>query len=152
GFAEYSWVIVGLAAVPSTIVWSWCAERMGHIQALMIAFLLQAIGVVLPVWSPNVLGITLGAILFGGTFLGITALSMTAARLMRSAKSGEAIGLMTGFFGIGQILGPIGAGIAAKWTNSYSLSLILAAFIIGGAVGLLLIGWAINRSVSTGRP
>jgi len=41
-FAPYSWVAVGLAAVPSTIFWPYLGRRIGNRKALLGAYLLQA--------------------------------------------------------------------------------------------------------------
>jgi predicted MFS family arabinose efflux permease len=148
-FADYSWIIVGVAAVPSTVFWSWWTGRIGYVRALIVALILQAFGVILPVWLPNIIGVTLGSILFGGTFMGISMLATSAARMMRPSKGGQAIALMTGFFGIGQILGPIGAGFVSKVTNSYSLSLILATLVLVIAVMILIAGAVMTNRKSS---
>ncbi|MFM9279597.1 YbfB/YjiJ family MFS transporter [Paenibacillus jiagnxiensis] len=143
-FADYSWIIVGLAAVPSTVFWSWSASKAGYIKPLIIALILQAVGVILPMWLPNIFGVTLGSVLFGGTFMGISMLALAAARMSRPSSSNRAIALMTGFFGIGQILGPIGAGIVLEMAHSYSLSLLLATMVLVAAAITLLIGAVIS--------
>lgn len=143
-FADYSWIIVGIAAVPSSVIWSWWASKAGYIKPLIIALILQAVGVILPVWLPNIFGVTLGSILFGGTFMGISMLALAAARMSRPFSSNRAIALMTGFFGIGQIIGPIGAGIVLEVAHSYSLSLLLATLVLVAAAIILLFGAVIS--------
>ncbi|GMA52550.1 MFS transporter [Alicyclobacillus contaminans] len=117
--ASYSWVMVGMAALPSCIVWSVVSQRFGAITALMSAYMLQMVGVVLPVVFPVAAGVDIGAILFGGTFMGITTTATTVARTLGAADSSQAIGLMTGVYGIGQIAGAAGAGVLANlWGDS----------------------------------
>ncbi|WP_052350437.1 YbfB/YjiJ family MFS transporter [Paenibacillus gorillae] len=139
-FSDYSWIIVGIAAVPSSIFWSWCMGKIGYVKPLIAALLLQAIGVILPVVLPNIFGIALGSILFGGTFMGISMLAITAARTLKPASGNQAISLMTGFFGTGQIIGPLGAGFVLDATKSYSVSLALAALVLITAVVVMILG------------
>ncbi|MED1792093.1 YbfB/YjiJ family MFS transporter [Brevibacillus nitrificans] len=147
-FADYSWVVVGLAAVPSTVFWSRLAGKIGYIKPLSMALILQVIGVIMPVLVPNVVGVTVGSILFGGTFMGISMLALAAVRIMRPSSGNQAIALMTGFFGVGQILGPVGAGIVLDVTHSYELSLILATLVLVLALSLLIIGAAVSNRKS----
>jgi hypothetical protein len=49
-------------------------------------------------------GISLSAILLGGTFMGITALGLMAARELPVDRSQRAIGLMTASFASGQLI------------------------------------------------
>lgn len=106
--------MVGLAALPSCLVWAHVANRWGNIPALVMAYLLQALGVLLPVIAPNVIGVYMGSILFGGTFMGITTTATTLGRSLRPQDSTRCIGLMTGIYGIGQIVGAAGAGVLAN--------------------------------------
>lgn len=128
-----SWIVVGLAAIPSCIIWAWIVKYWGYSITLILAYILQAVGVLLPVIETNEAGIYAGAFLFGGTFMGITTLVTSMGRNMYPKQSSQVIGYLTAVYGIGQILGPIGAGILAEKTHSYALSLV-------GATGILLLG------------
>ncbi len=77
GFAPYSWVVVGLAAIPSTIFWPHLARRIGNKRALLAAFALQAAGILVSLHADSVIEVVFSAASFGGTFLGITALILT---------------------------------------------------------------------------
>jgi MFS family permease len=127
------------------VFWSWWTGRIGYVKTLIVALILQAFGVILPVWLPNIIGVTLGSILFGGTFMGISMLSIAMARLMKPSSGSQAIAMMTGFYGIGQILGPLGAGYVLKVSHSYSLSLILATLVLVLAVLKLITGTIISN-------
>ncbi|MGW9527233.1 YbfB/YjiJ family MFS transporter [Paenibacillus terrae] len=142
-FADFSWIVVGLAAVPSPLFWSWWASHASYIKPLITALILQALGVTMPIIMPNIIGVVIGSILFGGTFMGISMLSLAAARMVRQSNSNYAIALMTGFFGIGQIIGPIGAGFILEVAHSYSLALIISASVLALAVIILIFGTVI---------
>jgi hypothetical protein len=133
-----SWMIAGLAAIPSCIFWAWIANCWGYQISLMVTYLLQAVGVLLPAIYPDAIGIYLGAFLFGGTFMGITTLATSMGREIYPQQSSRVIGYMTAIYGLGQILGPIGAGILAEKTNSYTSSLVFAtAILLLGAIFLM---------------
>ncbi|WP_206916772.1 YbfB/YjiJ family MFS transporter [Alicyclobacillus suci] len=86
-FAPYLWVVAGMAAMPSCLFGSMLARRFGDVQILVVAYLLQAVGVLLPVVTPNAFAGCAGAILFGGTFMGITASWISIGSTMSTYKS-----------------------------------------------------------------
>ncbi|WP_082146996.1 YbfB/YjiJ family MFS transporter [Rubeoparvulum massiliense] len=138
----FSWALVGLAAIPSCYLWALVAKHWGNLKALVAAYLLQIIGVLLPILAVNATGILLGSALFGATFMGITTLSMAEARSIAPGKSNQIIGYFTAFYGVGQLLGPAIAGLFITQSGSYTSSLILAACGLGlGLVLLLIAQW-----------
>lgn len=140
GFASYCWVLVGLAALPSCIVWTYLAHRWGEISTLVAAYLLQAVGVILTVIIPTAVGVYLGSVLFGGTFMGITTLGTMLGRKLRPQNSNKAIGLMTAIYGIGQIVGAGGAGLLANHSGGFEIpTLVAGGVLLVGAV-ILIVG------------
>ncbi|WP_328702153.1 YbfB/YjiJ family MFS transporter [Alicyclobacillus fructus] len=138
-FASYIWILVGIAALPSCIVWAYVAHRWGHITALVAAYLFQALGVLLPIVVPSAMGAFLGSVLFGGTFMGITTTATTLGKSLRSRDGSQAIGLMTGVYGIGQVLGAVGSGVLAHHTGGFVLPTLMASGVLFlGAVVLML--------------
>ncbi|MHB1628644.1 MAG: YbfB/YjiJ family MFS transporter [Bacilli bacterium] len=139
-FAPYCWVVVGLASLPSGVVWVRLARRWGNVPALAAAYLLQAFGVILPVLLPTAAGVYLGSVLFGGTFMGVTTLGTMLGRQLRPQDSSKAIGLMTGIYGIGQIVGAAGAGLLATRSGGFGLSTLVASGVIFAGAAILLMG------------
>jgi predicted MFS family arabinose efflux permease len=127
------WVVVGLSAMPSCIVWSTLAKRWGFVASLTAAMLLQAVGIALPaLWlSPGSLMIS--ALLFGATFMGITTLAATLARRMSPTNSGRIIGILTAVYAAGQMAGPAIAGLLMAQTQHFHAALI-------GAAGVVFVG------------
>jgi predicted MFS family arabinose efflux permease len=140
GFASYCWVLVGLAALPSAAVWSYFGGRVGEVSTLVTAYLLQAAGVLLTVLVPNAIGVYLGSILFGGTFMGITTLGTMLGRELRPQDSSKAIGVMTVIYGIGQIVGAGAAGALANRSGGFELPTLAAAGVLVIGAGLLVLG------------
>ncbi|WP_459502062.1 YbfB/YjiJ family MFS transporter [Bacillus sp. C1] len=139
-YASYSWIIVGIAVIPSSYIWANIAQKYGTTNSLISAYILQMISVLSPILIPNVIGAFLSAFLLGATFVGITILTTTEAKRIKPNDSNKIIGYTTGIYGIGQIIGPIFTGIIAKQTQSFYFPLIGAALTLVISILLLLIG------------
>jgi predicted MFS family arabinose efflux permease len=134
----YVWIVVGLAALPSAIVWAACARRMGTMRAFAAAAIVEAIGVATSVIWPTLPGIALAAILLGGTFIGLTAMGLVAVRTMMAGDPRRGIGLLTAVFGVGQIIGPLVAGVMHDMTGSFTEVTYMAAASLVVSAGLAL--------------
>ncbi|HZD26100.1 MAG TPA: YbfB/YjiJ family MFS transporter [Alphaproteobacteria bacterium] len=141
-----AWTVVGLAGAPSCLLWSLAASRWGYPGTLVAAHLLQAAGIALSAGFTATAPVLVAAMLFGGTFMGITTLVVAFGREIAGAAPARAIGLLTASFGLGQIIGPSVAGwLAARSGGSFVLALeVAAAAVLAGAI-LLLIGQARAR-------
>jgi len=140
GKGGWTFMVMGLAAVPSAIIWDLIARRIGTLNALIGACALQALGILLPVVTPNLLMTLTGAVLYGGTFVGIVCLVLTMAGRYYPNRPARMMGKMTLSFGIAQMIAPAITGMLAEHNGNYSAGLYLAAGIMGlGALLLLLL-------------
>lgn len=133
GHAVWVWILVGLAGIPSCILWAAFAKKRGYVQMLIVSMSLQAIGIALPAVWPSPVGSSVSAVLFGATFMGITSMATTLARQIHPTQSSRIIGILTAVYGLGQMLGPTGAGLLASLTHNYNGAL-------WGAAGVVLLG------------
>lgn len=133
-FAPYCWVVVGLCAIPSTILWPHWARRIGNKRALLAAYTLQAAGILVSIRADSIAEALFVAISFGGTFLGIVALTLTEGKLRMGKDGGRAAAFLTAMFSVGQMLGPTLAGRLADRQDGFALPLLLAAasIVLGG--------------------
>ena len=133
-FAPYSWVAVGLAAVPSTLFWPYLARRIGSKRALLSAYALQAVGILVSIGADSIPEVVFAAISFGGTFLGIVAMTLAEGNQRMRGEGGRAAAFLTASFGVGQVFGPVLAGILADMQQGFDLPLMLAAVcvVLGG--------------------
>ena len=134
---DWVWVVVGIAGLPSTIFWSWVAERIGFSVALALAYVTQLVGILLPVVTGSASAALLSAIFFGGTFMAITALVLA---LGRETAKGQGFAILTAGFGLGQILGPLAAGYLAVGRADFNEALLVSAGVI--LIGLLFLALA----------
>jgi predicted MFS family arabinose efflux permease len=139
-FADYaalSWMFVGLGAIPSTILWSMMAEKLGYSKATNLAFILQTIAVILPVFSESITSLVISSILFGATFLGLTTLFMSKAQtlMFQSNSKINLVASLTVIYSLGQMIAPALSGVLIGESGNYNAALIFASIIL--CVGLL---------------
>jgi len=134
------WLLVGLAAVPSTAGWSWIAAHLGVLRAYALACLIEAAGVAMGGLWPSPVGALTAAVLLGGTFMGITSLGFAAARAMAPWQQRRSFAVITAAFGLGQIAGPTVAGVMLDRTQSFAGASVLAAtaVVVAAAIGMRL--------------
>lgn len=130
------WIVVGLAAAPSVMAWTWIGRRFGTSTAFSLAALTEALGVLATVGQPGMAALCMAGVLLGGTFMGLTALGLMRARELATGDPRRAMAAMTASFGIGQIVGPAVAGFVSDLTGGFSLASVLAAFGLGVAAWL----------------
>ena len=111
----------------------------------MLAHGVQAAGIVLPVLWPGIAGIYGGALLFGGTMLGIVTLALGWGRSLLPQQAGRVIGILTTAFGAGQILGPAAAGWLAERLDGFTVPLLAAAAAVALAGLLIPLGIWLNQ-------
>jgi len=132
--------IIGVAAAPSCILWDLIARRVGKLNALIFASVLQIIGIMLPVLAGGLIAALAGAILFGGTVMGIVSLVLTMAGHYYPTRPAKMMGKMTLSYGAAQIIGPAITGWLATRLGSYTAGLYLAGGImVAGTVILLML-------------
>jgi len=142
------WLVVGLAAMPSTALWAWVGQRAGVLLAYALACLLAAVGVAAGGLLQTPAGMLLAAALLGGTFMGITALGFTAARALAPEQGRRSSALITAGFGVGQIAGPLVAGRLLDATGSFAVPSTIAAVAL--AVTAVVAGVAAQRPKPAG--
>lgn len=139
-YSSYSWVIVGVAAIPSAPVWTLLMEKFSAIKILYVAYILQVFGILLPVFSQTVWSVLLSSFLFGLTFVGIVTLTTSHARQLFPTQSGSVVSILTTFYAFGQIIGPIIAGKLVGVYSSYKAALIFAGAIVFFALIIMYVG------------
>lgn len=140
GQGPWAWLLVGLAATPAVFVWDRIARRAGDVGALLIAFGLQIVGVLLPVLAVGLLPALVGALLYGATFIGIVSLTLALVGRRSPANPGKAMARLTLSYGLAQVSAPALTGRMVEARGSFDAALWLTAAVLAlGAVCLLTI-------------
>jgi predicted MFS family arabinose efflux permease len=140
------WLLVGLAAAPAPVLWDRIARRLGYLRSLQIAYLLQIIGILLPVFSASLVAAIASSLLFGLTFIGIVSLVLTMVGVRYPAHPAQIMARLTVGYGIAQIIAPVVAGELAELRGSFDDSLIMVGVIM--VLGLLCL-LAMERVVTS---
>jgi predicted MFS family arabinose efflux permease len=137
-----AWVLVGLSAIPSCLMWTAVGRVLGGGRALALALLVQLIGLLLPVVSDSPAAAIACALLFGGTFMGVVVLTVSAGGRLVGAR---APAVLTSAYGIGQIAGPALVAVLLAPVGMRQ-AFLFATVLVGGAM-VAAVG-----SLSTQRP
>ncbi|MCG2576188.1 YbfB/YjiJ family MFS transporter [Dechloromonas sp. XY25] len=139
GQGALAFLAIGLAAAPAAFNWDLIARYTGDLNALILAAALQIVGIVLPVAWGGLLPTLFGALLFGGTFIGMVSLVLTMAGRYYPTRPAKMMGKMTLSYGVAQIIGPAVVGWLATRLGNYSIGLYLAGGVMVVGVVLLVI-------------
>ena len=131
------WLVFGLAAIPSVALWAAAGRRYGVLRSFVVACIIEAAGVFASVAWPGVTGLLVASVLLGGTFMGLTALGLIAARNLAPVDARRWVGILTAAFGLGQIVGPIVAGYGFDLTGSFFLPSMVAVAALVISAGLV---------------
>jgi MFS family permease len=120
-----AWIIVGLAALPSSVLWARLSNRWSRPALLLTALIVQAVGIALPAFADGVVAALVSATLFGATFLGVAALALAIGAHLQVPRS---VAILTTGYSIGQILGPL--AVTPLLHNGYHQALLIGAGVV----------------------
>jgi predicted MFS family arabinose efflux permease len=141
------WPLFGLGVALGALLTLRLPMRWDRRHLLMGCYGMQALGVLLTVWLPSLLGFALGSLLLGLPFTAITLFAMQEARRLRPQHPSATIGLLTAAYGLGQIAGPPLVAWLLQHSDSpgrgFALSLLIAAAAL--LAGLAIFGMLARR-------
>lgn len=135
GYGSFTWTMVGLAGIPSSIIWMRLAARYGSVNMILIAMLIQVVGILIPTLTNNMyLNLLCGA-LYGSTFIGLVALFMHLGGKLAGKHPVMLMSILTAAYGIGQVTAPLYSVALVHYFGNYDYALYLtAAIVLSGAV------------------
>lgn len=139
------WIIVGLSAIPSCILWGRIGQRYGSVNAIVYAFVIQGFGMLIPVFFQSALMYIIAAILYGGTFAGLVSLFLALGGKLGGKNPVVIMGALTTAYSVGQIIGPLYAVALAQWKGDFTLSLLVTAVIVFGGALLVFVAKKITH-------
>jgi predicted MFS family arabinose efflux permease len=130
GQGWFAFLLVGLAAMPAALIWDRIARNVGYLKALLAAYTLQVVGIILPAINNSLPMVTLSALLFGGTFIACVSLVLTMAGKFYPSNPAKFMGTMTLAYGCAQIIAPVPTGYLAEAFGNYDIGLYLSATVV----------------------
>ena len=137
GWFAWAWPLFGVAAVSSTIVAARIARRFTHRRIWIVANVVMAAGVLVPIVLRHAFGVAIAALCVGGTFMVITMAGIQEARRVAGDQARAVIGAMTAAFAMGQIAGPLLVAALVRIPGGFSWALALSAIPLLVAAGVL---------------
>ncbi|PHQ65789.1 MAG: MFS transporter [Sulfurimonas sp.] len=138
GYGSAGWLIVGIAGIPSSIVWMWLAHKYGSVNIIIAAMALQLVGILIPTFSTNMYLNLLSGALYGSTFIGLVALFMHLGGKLAGKNPVVLMGSMTAAYGIGQVGAPLYSVALIEYFGNYNSTLyVTAAIVFIGIIFLL---------------
>ena len=135
------WSWVGIFSFFSGIGFGALSDRIGRKRGLALVFAVQSAAYLLAGVKAGTAALLLSLVLYGSAVFAIPAIMAAAVgEYLGLNRASSAFATVTIFFGVGQVIGPAGAGIIAKaagaFTTPYLIAGMLTAF--ASAFALLL--------------
>lgn len=133
------WAVLGTAAVAAPLAWGPVLARLRAGRGPAAVLATTTVGAAIPLLLRTPAGDFASAVLFGGAFLTVvTATTNLARRWLAAVQVAPAIAVMTVFFGAGQSVGPVMAGVLSEGARGFRTGLALSvALLAAGAVAAL---------------
>jgi MFS family permease len=123
-----AWVLVGLAALPSSALWAWLSRTWSRPALLLTALIVQVIGIALPAFAGGVVAALVSATLFGATFLGVGTIVLAIGAHLQVPR---AVAILTTGYSAGQVVGPL--AVTPFLHNGYHQALLIGAGVVAVA-------------------
>jgi len=140
GYGSLGWLVVGVAGIPSAIIWMRLAHKYGNVDIIILAFVLQIGGILIPTFTNNIYLNILSGALYGSTFIGHVALFMHYGGKLSGKNPVIFMGSMTAAYGIGQVSAPLYSIALIEKFGNYNMTLYVTAFI--ASIGILFLLYA----------
>ena len=139
GYGNLTWTLVGLAGIPSCIIWMTLASKYGSINIIIIALLFQMVGILIPTFTNDIYMNLLSGVLYGGTFVGLVGMFMNLGGKLAGSNPVVLMGAVTTSYGIGQVVAPLYSVYFIEKYGNYDYALYLTAAIVLSGVVLLFV-------------
>jgi len=132
GFTQSSagqlWFIVGIISLVSGFLWGALSDKIGRKNALFIVYSLQGACLLMLALAQGASMIVVISIFYALTLWSIPSIvSATCADYVGGKLAPTAIGMVTIFFGLGQVISPSLSGLIRDATQSFSIPLMVSA-------------------------
>ena len=135
------WAILGITSLFSGPIFGVVSDRIGRYATLGILFFFQALAQAILAFAVPPLFLLFSAGLFGISTWAVPSIMATlSAELFGASHTARILSLVTLFFGVGQIVGPLAAGIITDATGDFKVIFGLSAIALIIASSLSFFG------------
>jgi len=134
------WSWVGFFSFFSGIGFGALSDRIGRRRGLYVVFAIQTAAYLLAGLKVGTAGMVLSLILYGSAVFAIPAIMAAAVgEYLGLSRASTSFATITIFFGIGQVIGPAGAGLIANVTGAFTAPYLICGILTAVAAVLALL-------------
>ncbi|MFC3607770.1 YbfB/YjiJ family MFS transporter [Stutzerimonas tarimensis] len=101
-----TWRWTAIACMGGILLWNYLGARLGDLPVLRATYAAQALGAAAPLIWPGAVGVTLCAVLIGGSFVGTVLLTQRVARAFQPHQGPRLSAALIALYSVGQLAGP----------------------------------------------
>lgn len=133
------WLVTGISCAPASALWDRVMDKTDPWTALLIAFFLKAMSLIILILSQDLLAVSISAVLYGASFIGIVSMMLSMVGRLFPDNPSKPMSRMTFSYGVAQMIGPALVGYMATHYGNFENGLILTLLVVVvGALFLLL--------------
>jgi len=142
------WLVVGLSAALGCWLWDLYVRRVGDWPALLLAYVLNGLSVLLLLIGDDFWLVMLSAIIYGASFIGIVSMMLALVGRLYPANPSRPMSHLTFSYGLAQMIAPAITGYLAEQQGDYQQGLLLTAVVMGVGTVLLLIAMRLQQKTA----
>ncbi len=143
------WLVAGFAAAPGCWLWDLMVRRHGDWLALLFAYVLNALSVLLLLLGSGLVSLLVSAMIYGASFIGIVSMTLAMVGRLYPDNPSRPMGRLTFGYGIAQMLAPMIVGYLAESQGHYDSGLLMTLVVISTGSALLMGAWHVQRQEAT---
>ena len=133
------WLVAGLSCAPASALWDKVTQLTSQWQALFIAYLLNALSILILLLSHELMAVIISALIYGASFIGIVGMMLSMVGRLFPDNPSKPMSRLTFSYGIAQVIAPAIVGLMAEYYGNFNNGLILTLIVmLGGSVALLM--------------
>lgn len=133
------WLVAGLSCAPASALWDRVVNVTGQWQALLLAYLLNALSILILLLSHQLVAVIVSALIYGASFIGIVGMMLSMVGRLFPDNPSKPMSRLTFSYGIAQVIAPAIVGLMAEHYGNFDNGLILTLIVmLAGSVALIL--------------
>ncbi|MCR8630957.1 MFS transporter [Paenibacillus radicis (ex Xue et al. 2023)] len=146
--AGVTYAVAGIFSIVGGPVWGSMSDRFGVNRMFVLSWSCAVAGDLIPMFTPSVTGFIISSMLWGSSIGGlITLIQIKAAQQVPQSIVAAALGFISVFYAVGQMLGPGLSGWIIHLSGNYTAAYGFGAIVYAAGLGITLYASKAARSL-----